>query len=47
MTHSAEHCGADGFNYEVVIRTQFLQALIEVICTDRQENSSIIYSEAL
>lgn len=31
MTHSAEHCGADGFDYEVVIQTQFLQVLVEVI----------------
>ena len=36
MTHSVEHCGADEFNYEVVIQTQFLQAVIEVIWTNKQ-----------
>lgn len=31
MTHPVEYCGADGFDNEVVIQTQFLQVLIEVI----------------
>lgn len=30
-THSVEHRGADGFHDEVVIHTQFLQVLVEVV----------------
>lgn len=31
MTYPVEHCGADGFDNEVVIQTQFLQVLVKVI----------------
>ena len=46
MTHPAVHCGADGFDYEVVVQTQFFQALIEVIWIhsqrrDKQTHNSI------
>ena len=41
MTHSVEHCGADRFDYEVVIQAQFLQVLVEVIC--RQTNEQFTF----
>lgn len=36
QTHDAEHCGADGFDNEVVIRAQFLQVYIKVIWNNKQ-----------
>lgn len=46
-THSVEDCGADRFNNEAVIKTQFLQVLVEVIWesqphTNRKKNSEIL-----
>jgi len=38
MTHSVEHRGADRFDYEVVIQTQLLQVLVEVIWIQSQTN---------
>lgn len=36
MTHSVEHCRADGSHNEAVIQAQFLQVLIEVIWIHNQ-----------
>lgn len=36
QTHDAEHCGADGFDNEVVIRAQFLQVYIKVIWNNKE-----------
>lgn len=51
MTHSVEHCGADGFDDEVVIQTQLLQVLVEVIWiqTNKQftfkiQRAALLYS---
>lgn len=40
MTHSVEHCGADGFDDEVVIQTQLLQVLVEVIWIQSQRQTN-------
>lgn len=43
-THSVEHCGADGFNYEVVIQTLFLKALVEVTWNWKLEKDNWLIS---
>ena len=47
MTHPVEHCGADGFNNEVVVQTQFFQALVEVIWIHSQRRDKQIHNSIL